>query len=59
MCLLLRAAVHRHFLVDHSEVIRGMVTLPPNPEDGKEMEVTMSGDSVVGWECLLGLFYPK
>jgi hypothetical protein len=54
--------VHRHFLVEHSIILKDTLSLP-RPQDtsshstGIDNHIQLSGDSVFGWECLLGLFY--
>ncbi|KAG8781064.1 hypothetical protein FRC15_009056 [Serendipita sp. 397] len=57
--------VHRHFLIQHSMVIRDMLEAPGSVMRQEEelIEVSekplfiMSGDSVRGWECVLAPFY--
>jgi hypothetical protein len=59
--------VHRHFLVEHSVILKDTLSLPrPNDSTNtlgqspmSDHHIQLSGDSVFGWECLLGLFYPK
>ncbi|KIM26915.1 hypothetical protein M408DRAFT_175169 [Serendipita vermifera MAFF 305830] len=54
--------VHSHFLGKHSAILKDTLSLPkPHnvPSASSDCRrIPLSGDSVVGWECLLGLFYP-
>ncbi|KIM26914.1 hypothetical protein M408DRAFT_330286 [Serendipita vermifera MAFF 305830] len=58
--------VHSHFLSKHSAVLKDALSLPksssndsPSSKRDKDCRhIPLSGDSVTGWECLLGLFYP-
>jgi len=51
--------IHRHFLVEHSTILRDMFTLPQmkSDEGTDENPLTMPGDTALGWELLLELFY--
>ncbi|KAG8816082.1 hypothetical protein FRC19_000589 [Serendipita sp. 401] len=52
--------IHRSLLAQYSTVIQDMLSFPggKNPQDGiDEKPLVMSGDSVAGWELLLGLQY--
>ncbi|KIM26913.1 hypothetical protein M408DRAFT_24936 [Serendipita vermifera MAFF 305830] len=57
--------VHSHFLSKHSAVLKDALSLPkshsidsPSSKRDKDCRhIPLSGDSVAGWECLLGLFY--
>ncbi|KAG8817801.1 hypothetical protein FRC18_000343 [Serendipita sp. 400] len=52
--------VHRSLLAQYSTVIQNMLSVPsgqPPQDSTDEKPLVMSGDSVAGWELLLGLQY--
>jgi hypothetical protein len=54
--------VHRSFLANQSSVIKDMLGAPQsstNIDGTDERPLVLTGDSVVGWELLLGFLYER